>query len=152
MKRFKLDLEAIVLTLIILVLGSIVINSTRNSLLKAKEKNTKEKIYSLETVIQGQITAKVDLMDYLQVCTKGVYCKADQYFAANILLSKDKNPVPLIPYGLKDSTGEYIKLKPTSESTYLIWGQSSRGGNLCWIASSSKQESNLDKDQPSQCP
>lgn len=152
MKKFKLDLEAVVLTLIILVLGSIVINSTRNSLLKAKEQNTKEKIYSLEAVIKDQITAKIDLMDYLEICTKGVYCKADQYFADNILLSKEKNPVPLIPYELKDSTGEYIKLKPTSESSYLIWGQSSRGEDLCWIASSSASESNLEKDQPSTCP
>jgi hypothetical protein len=152
MKKFKLDLEAIVLTLIILVLGSIVINSTRNALLEAKESNTKEKIYSLETAIKEEVTAKVDLMNYLEICIKGDYCKADQYFADNILLTKDKNRVPLIPYELKDSTGEFIKVKPTSESTYLIWGKSSKDENLCWIASSSAQESNLEKDQPSLCP
>jgi type II secretory pathway pseudopilin PulG len=152
MKRVKLDLEMIVSVLIIIVVGSIVIGSTKTALLKAREKNTRENLYTLETIIKQQLDEGADLMAYLEICTKGVFCNTDKYFADNILVTQGKNPVPLLPVGLKDSTGEYLKVKPTSESTYLIWGRSSKNNNFCWIASSSKEEANLDKEQPSPCP
>lgn len=151
--KFSINSELVISILAILIVGSIVFSSTKQSLLKAKEKRTRDQISSLQMALEGRIGKKTNLQDDLPLCNlPGTWCDVNEYFAANTTLDSSKSPTPILPAELVDSTGHYIKIRATGENSYLIVGQSAKNKSLCWIASSEKSVSNLEKTEPSACP